>query len=294
MKDRTRGTEHKKNSLLEDKLRRLNKIIRPSAEAYLQGYQIPKKPVVFIVGPPRSGTTLLFQQLAKSKIFTYPSNFISRFYNAPFIGLEIQELLTNKDLQVKSEFSDLMHASISLNSVIGKTEGFLSPNEFWYFWRRFFNMNETYDLKEPILDNDGQKELLCELDAMQSVQDRPLLFKGLIFNEYMDELISVLPQAKFIHIVRDFDATVDSIQRTREQYFGSVEQWYSFKLRDHGKAIGLNPQQQMEMQVSSIHNAIEKSASKLPLDCYVNIHYESLVDDPVAQINFIIDHLKLS
>src|SRR5262245_47802783 len=65
----------------------------------------PRLPVVFVVGPPRSGTTLAMQWLAATGVFAWPSNLLSRFYEAPYVGALIQQVVTNPSLDFAGELT---------------------------------------------------------------------------------------------------------------------------------------------------------------------------------------------
>ena len=49
----------------------------------------PDEPVCFIVGPPRSGTTLLYELLVRCFYFSYFSNLAHRFYRTPVAATRI-------------------------------------------------------------------------------------------------------------------------------------------------------------------------------------------------------------
>ena len=106
-------------------------------------------PIIFIMGCARSGTTLVSQYLARSREFCYPTNFISRFYYAPYIGALLQRLMF--DLDTKGELFGSFKEAVDFKSVLGKTKAASSPNEFWYYWRRFFKFGEIQKLDDAQL-----------------------------------------------------------------------------------------------------------------------------------------------
>ena len=84
-----RQREFQRNENLERLLKEINDILGPVEDRILQRYKMPKYPVIFIVGAPRCGSTLIMQWLAKTDRFAYPTNLLSRFYEAPYIGAKI-------------------------------------------------------------------------------------------------------------------------------------------------------------------------------------------------------------
>src|ERR1051326_495618 len=79
-----------KNIVHEQRLADLNELLAP-LEAWLeQDFQAPIHPVTFVLGPPRSGTTVTGQLIARSGLFGFISNFAARFWGAPALGLRIE------------------------------------------------------------------------------------------------------------------------------------------------------------------------------------------------------------
>ncbi|HRX04698.1 MAG TPA: sulfotransferase, partial [Anaerolineae bacterium] len=131
-----RQPEHRRNPRLEALLDEISGLLGPVESEVAARYHMPAYPVVLVMGLPRCGSTLTMQWLAASGRFGYPSNLLSRFYAAPYVGARIQQLLTDPQFSFGDELHDLASA-VGFDSTLGKTRGALAPNEFWYFWRRF-------------------------------------------------------------------------------------------------------------------------------------------------------------
>jgi len=98
-----RAPAYRKQEELEALLREMEELFDGLELPFeLQG---PKFPPVFILGSARSGTTLVHQYLAHSGIFAYPTNTLSRFYYAPYVGAKIQQLLFEKDFKEEKSWS---------------------------------------------------------------------------------------------------------------------------------------------------------------------------------------------
>ena len=163
------------------------------------------------MGPMRSGTTLFMQWLANTGLIAYPTNLLSRFYQAPIIGAKIQLLLTDPRYNFRDELGEFTQQS-EYKSENGKTKGVLAPNEFWYFWRRF--------LAEPGRDVWSDDELpksmdtqtmLAELAGMMNVFEKPFAAKGMLFNYNIPFLDSLFDKVVFVQIKRDPVANVASV-----------------------------------------------------------------------------------
>ena len=81
MKNEGRLDQHKKNEHLENVFPEMQEILGGKELELLQGFSAPQETIYLIVGAARSGSTLMYQFLAKSGLFGYPTNFISCLYS---------------------------------------------------------------------------------------------------------------------------------------------------------------------------------------------------------------------
>lgn len=278
-----RMKKFERNEALEVLLKDINQNLRCSEEQVLRQANSKKYPIVFVMGALRSGTTLLTQWLANTEQFAYPTNFLSRFYEAPVIGAKIQNLLLNPRYNFRNELSDIS-CSVDYNSENGKTQGALAPNEFWYFWRRFF----PYDSKaiDYIPDKELKKIVDCdifvrELEGVADVFEKPLVLKGMIANYNIAFLNEIIDNAIFIYIKRDLGNTIDSVLEARKRQLGDEKKWYSFHIPEMNLLQKYdNPATQVAGQVYYIHQAIERELVHLPEERKVLISYEDFCENP--------------
>ena len=131
-----RQSGFRRNDGLESLLTEINDLLHAAENQTMARFSRPSKPVLFVIGAPRSGTTMMMQWLARTDAFAYPTNLSSRFYAAPYLGSLISQLLLNPRFQHRDEFQELSPRVQEVASALGKTSGIHEPNEFWYFWRR--------------------------------------------------------------------------------------------------------------------------------------------------------------
>ena len=265
-----------RNPLLEDMLKRLNGWLSAVGADIPAADSDTAMPMVFIVGAPRSGTTLLTQWLADSGVFAYPSNFISRFYHAPYVGALVQRMMTDPALAFRNEMEGIQPRSSNFHSELGKTDGFTAPNEFHYFWRRFFHYGEIQLLSEAELADVDVGALRAEIAALIGVMGRPLAMKGLMFNWNLPFIASVFPQAIFLHIRRNPVWNAQSLLLAREKYFQDRHCWYSFKPPEYCHLRFMEPLEQVCGQVAWTEAAIED----LPDRRVVTTQYEDFCSAP--------------
>lgn len=88
----------------------------------------PGLPPVFIIGAPRSGTTLLYQVMAARFQVAYSTNFLAMFYKASILGMALSQKLHGGDSSEPNTFQ----------SHHGSTAGHAGPYEAGEFWYRWF------------------------------------------------------------------------------------------------------------------------------------------------------------
>lgn len=277
-----RAEEFRRNELLEKLLFGLNVDLQPSEIDLLSQYtdRQMEQPLILVMGPLRSGTTLFTQWLANTGLVSYPTNLLSRFYQAPIIGAKIQQLLTDPRFNFRDELGEFTQHT-EYKSENGKTQGVLAPNEFWYFWRRFFaepsrDVWSDTELRQTM----NVKTMKAELLGMMEVFQKPFLAKGMIFNYNIPFLNEVLDKVIFVQIQRDIDANVASVLEARKRQFGSESEWYSFKIPEYSKLKNLDPITQSAGQIHYINKAVTKGISTVDESRKLVVQYEEFCKNP--------------
>lgn len=276
-----RAAASRKNDRLESLLRELNGLLGPAQAEVTRADARPKYPVLLVLGCPRSGTTLLMQWLAATGRFAYPSNFLSRFYEAPYVGARIQQMLTDPACRQGEELG-APDAEPTYASALGKTVGHWSPNEFWYFWRRFIP-NDYPEFLDPDalsrVDSDG---MLAELATLESVFDKPWAMKGLILQQNAAFLAEAMEPVVFLFVKRHPFFTMQSLLEARRKFFGDERHWYSVKPREFDQLESLDPFEQVAGQTYYVNRGIAQELERVDRSRYVEIDYEEFCRDPMA------------
>jgi hypothetical protein len=281
MKNNKRRPEFRRNEKLEALLSEINEILEPAEKKVIRNYRMPEYPVVLIVGCGRAGTTLMLQWLAETGNFAYPSNLLSRFYAAPYIGARIQRLLTDPAFNFRNELVDLM-TETNYSSNLGKTSGSMGPNEFWYFWRQYFPYEEIQYLNDHQLAAVDSKRFVSELAAIEAAFEKPLALKAMIINFNIPFVSSILNKALFIHVERDPLYNALSLLESRKKFFGTIQRWYSFKPLQYPALKELEPYTQVAGQVYFTNRNIDKGMRQLSENRQLKISYEDFCKDPVG------------
>lgn len=275
-----RTSAFSRNMDLESLLKDINASLGLCERKLLETPPAWRFPLVLIMGPMRSGTTLFMQWLANTGLVAYPSNLLSRFYEAPVIGAKIQLLLTDPRYNFRDELSDMVH-EVAYNSENGKTKGILAPNEFWYFWRRFLS-EPTRDVwtDEDLRRTMDVGMLKAELAGIMDVFGKPFAAKGMLFNYNIPLLDSIMDRVLFVRMRRDAAANVASVLEARRRQFGTDTAWYSFMIPEYAKVENLDPVEQVTGQVYFMDHAVETGLSTVAEERKLVVDYEEFCTDP--------------
>ncbi|MBE0434973.1 MAG: sulfotransferase [Methylomicrobium sp.] len=276
-----RTEKFSRNLLLENLLKELNAELWLAERALLDHAEnVQRFPVVLLMGPIRSGTTLFMQWLVNTGLVAYPSNLLSRFYQAPILGAKIQLLLTDPRFNFRDELGEFVQQA-GYDSENGKTQGVLAPNEFWYFWRRF--------LAEPSRDVWSDEELehcmdaatmKAELTGVMNVMQKPFAAKAMLFNYNIPFLDAIFDKALFVQIERDPVANAASILEARKRQLGSEKAWYSFKIPEYERLQNLAPVAQVAGQLHYINQAVTQGMAGVAESRKLRVQYEDFCANP--------------
>jgi LPS sulfotransferase NodH len=260
-------------------LRALNAHLRalpvPSREPLARAATLP---IVYIVGVPRSGTTLLSQLLSKHLEIGYIDNLIARFWARPSVGIRLSQLC----------LGPAARRSILLQSTHGTTPGVAGPHEFGYFWREWLRLDEasTHHLTDAELervDAAGLRRALVE--EILAEFGLPAVFKNVICGFHARFLTQIHPRTLFVHVTRDPVAAASSILQTRKARYGSYDAWWSLKPRAFDTICqARSPAEAVALQVFHCRREFDSELSRGGVRT-ISIPYESLCRDPEQEVH---------
>ena len=273
-----RTAAYRKDPDKENLLEEMNCLLAPVNKDMISDFDAPKEPTLFVIGAPRSATTLIHQILAQSGSFGYISNYIARFYRAPYIGaLQAKALdLTFKD-------------NATYESNFGRTEGWHEPHQFNYYWKRWYQYDEDHQMKQEVIDAIPLDEFRKEIAALESVFKLPMVFKSLYCGLQIDFLKNALPKSKFVLCTRDPLFQAQSILKGRVAFFGTYDGWFSLKPQEYEQLSEMDAFHQVAGQIFFILNSIGKSLRKLDSNDFMIVDQQDLVEDTRAVITRLIN-----
>jgi len=215
---------------------------------------------VFILGAPRSGTTILYQVISHYFDILYLDNLMEIFRKIPYFGFWVDQMV----------FSDAPHGCFQSEYGTTARWGLHAPSQAPSFWWNWLPKDKTIITREDISD-----KVITDLhDRIYSIINRynkPILFKELRTSFRLDFIHSIAPNAKFIVLIREPLYLAQSIIKSKEK-FGL----------DWGLEIGLAQEKDIVAravkQVYTIYQFIFKNISLFPSENYLPIHYDLLGD----------------
>jgi hypothetical protein len=270
-----------KDALLERYLAQLN--------LYLQGFggkgdeNGASFPLIYVVGLPRSGTTLLSQLISRYLRVGYINNLIARFWLNPVAGIRLSQAVFGTDIRER----------IDLVSRHGVTADPWGPHEFGYFWRYWLQLDgsPTHKLLPELLDRIDRALLRQVLDRMAGAFDAPIVFKNIICGLQAKFLSDLRPDTLFVLIERDPKAVAVSLLRSRKERYGDDSVWWSLKPSTYAEIRAItSPEDQIERQIFDGARDLHEELAKPGVNS-IRLTYEALCSDPVKCLQIVANEM---
>lgn len=225
-------------------------------------------PPCFIVGPPRSGTTLAYELLVTRFRFAYFSNLAHRLFLTPVSA-------TRLGLPLVRSWQG------SFKSRYGHVAGWGAPSEGGRIWNRW--TPETHLLTEADSTGRDVRDIRATLTALSSVMGAPFVNKNVMHSVHMRLLDHVFPGCLFLVAIRDPVSNIRSILRAREAGEGpsdATEPWWSVRPRGWEQYVGADVVEQAAAQVLNLHRDMAEAAQRIGSERAIAISYRRLCEEP--------------
>ena len=224
-----------------------------------------KKPI-FIVGPPRGGSTLLTQLITDAFDLGTFTNRHSQLFGSPILMEKLFSPLNNKPQS-------------NYKSNYGITKSPSQTSEGSAFWYRFFPRKEPY----ATLKNISPQKLRAFANTVRilmKMQKRSILFKNLYATIRIRPILKTLPDALFIVIQRNEVECAYSILKARMDAFGTHDRWWSVPTPTKSELLSLPPEAQVVEQIRELQELVRVDFIKSGADSkqLIVVKYESLCD----------------
>lgn len=245
---------------------------------------IPNKPIttVWIIGPPRSGTTLLYQILVKHYKFAYLSNFSAMFFRAPILS----------SWAARSIFHQ-QEKGIKFVSNYGRTDGWLGPSESGEFWYRWFPRGEHIYVPPHATSAQTLEIMRREITGISIMTRKPVIFKNTYNSMRIAPIVEAFPNAKFLVCQRDPVDISQSILNGRVKALGDKSPWWSLPPKEIDAIKQHAYWEQVVEQVYYVYKQIEEDKQRYGEEHFHNVNYHELCQHPRQTLSEIEQFLNI-
>lgn len=250
-----------------------NESLRPLDRRLFAPTPFARPSPLFIVGVPRSGTTLTLQVLAHALRTTCIPRVLDHGYG-----------LSNAVLRACRK--RLQHPRPVFRSVRGRTPGLLSPGEGYGFWRRWFPQDaDGAHFHRPQLSPGDAIDLQRAIHELQGHWQAPLLAKCVYLTFSITAIADAVPGARFLMVTRDPVSIAASLIRARRAI--AARDWWSIRPPGYEHWLGKPPVEQVIWQVAETRRRCQEQLHALPANRWKKLAFEDLCNDPAAMVEDI-------
>ena len=225
---------------------------------------------IFILGLPRSGTTLLSQLIYRGTNSLCPNNLMARFWKSPLVGAYISKLTTKN------------YHEENMESLMGQTKGLDEPHEFSWFWQDMMNwsISENGELQKS--GNVDWDRLRLKILSLNKILDAPIVWKPLeLITDDLNMLSKVFSKSIFIFIDRESEEIANSIGLIRSSHDDSRKFWGSIPRNiSYEELINKDIYSQVVDQVFYLRKHYENVLNEIPKERLMIIRYKEICLSP--------------
>jgi len=220
---------------------------------------------VFIIGAPRTGSTILYQVLTNQLDVLYIDNLTCIFSKNFFYGFWLSNKLFGQN------------AHNNFKSYHGNTAqyGLRAPGECGGYWYKWLPKDHHFIDYDEITD-EMVHEIRREITAVTNYFDKPIIFKNLNAGQRIRLLTRCFPNAKFIFITRDKLMTAQSILLSRRKLGINEKEFWSIKPKNFEQLSKLSTTKQIVQQIYYLEKQIVEDQRLVKQNNFRKINYEEL------------------
>lgn len=242
---------------------------------------------IFLIGCPRSGTTIIFDALSIHPDVSWFSNYLDRIPRCPWVNLF-------------NRIARIPFARKKTNRVINIFPIIPKPSEGWKIWRQACGDKFLYSSLsnvEPVPEEKQKIEAIIKDTLVY--QGRKRFMAKLTGPPRIIYLKKIFPEAVFIHIVRDGRAVVNSLLKVPfwKQGYGYDKPWWEdFPEEYYQKWIESNksPHALAALQWKNILQQTESEMAGFSTHDFLTVKYENFTENPEEVIRNMLEVCSLN
>lgn len=228
---------------------------------------------VFIIGAPRTGSTVLYQSITNQADVLYVDNLSCFFYRNLFLGFWLSNLFFRQKSHncFKSDHGDTFDC------------GLHSPSECGFFWYRWLPKTKHFIDYEEVSDK-VIEEIKKEMTTVMDYFRKPLVIKNLNAGQRLRLLIKTFPEAKFIFVRRDPLYTAQSIIRAKRKLKIPDNQFWGIMPPNVEELKKLDWSEQIVKQIYFLEKQIVEDLQLFPQENVFEVNYTDLSQQTITDL----------
>jgi hypothetical protein len=227
---------------------------------------------IFLIGAPRTGSTLLFQLLAQRYRLSYISNLMAL---APRYLVRLCRLSPGLCTGYQGGIRE---------SSFGYVPGLSAPNEAGQLMRHWF-------VEDP--DARHAEMVRATVASLGRIAKAPMFFKNQANTLRLPAVQRIFPNARLLYLRRDMRFTAQSLILVRRHLFGSADHWWSVAPPGHKDVQAREPLYQVLWQVERLEELALAACLDRPAQSII-VNYETLCTEPTHTLERIAERFGLA
>jgi len=233
---------------------------------------------IFVLGLPRSGTTLLSQVIFNNLDVKCTNNLMARFWKAPLVGAYLSKLVVGNE------------KSTTYQSTLGTTGSVSEPHEFSWFWHDLLAVDDITrnDPNEAAAKINWHRvrSILINLNA---IFESAMVYKPLeLVGCHLEQFNQLFKKALFIHIDREPLDVAYSLAQARLSRGDLNTWWSSYPPEEEYNFLKDKPYNiQIAGQVIAMRKMYDENLPCLPAEKLLMTSYAELCAHPAVVLERI-------
>lgn len=242
-------------------------LMRPFEKRRYTQAPASNKPTILVVGPPRSGTTLVAQYLINSFEVGYLNNLTSLFPKSP---IQANRLFGKFAPLAKGDYS----------SYYGKSRRLSGANDGLYIWDRWLGADRGTMPNE--LRANAAQDIPQFFAALQNLYELPIVNKVNRLNTCANLISDVMGNVFFVCLHREPIYLAQSLYIARQEILGQLGNAYGTR---HPDSVMEDPVEDVCRQVVFHQRMQQKQQALLGEERYSIVSYEDFCERPADFAN---------
>lgn len=249
----------------------------------MKGQKMDNAPT-FIIGPPRSGTTLLGQVVCHALDVSYIPNLAIRLRKS---YLKYPPLVFSTHLAKLLGYTTNSNETFQSYYGSSRTRGGSSDSDF--IWRDVLPMGY---LDREALSDKQKRYIYRTTSGVEQVFNRPFVDKCVGHSLRIPALLDIFPDALFVRCRRDPLAVAQSVyfERTRNEY--TRKTWLTPHARGYEELFKKDLLEQCAGQQKLFDLDIDAGLSELSDDRWIEVDYDNVCKQPVQEVGRIMGFMQ--